>query len=86
VGWARTAQQDRHYQRVSSNQKNCSFDALKNLLEAYGYEDRRRGSGSSHHVFKRAGRNPITVPFNKPVKEHYVKDALAEIDALEAGW
>lgn len=35
-------------------------------------------------TFKRPGRNPITVPKARPVKEHYVREILEAIDELES--
>lgn len=34
---------------------NVGFDDLCGLLRHLGFEERRRGGGSSHRVFKRAG-------------------------------
>ena len=81
----RSSRQERLYAEVAANRKNCSFNNLVRLLEAYGFEERKKTrSGSSHVVFKRPGRNPISVPKAKPVKEHYVRDVLETIDELES--
>jgi len=80
----RNSRQERLYAQVSGNRKNCSFDDLARLLEAYGFESRRKRSGTSHVTFKRPGRNPITVPRARPVKEHYVDVVLEAIDELES--
>lgn len=86
MAWSRTAQQDRHYRRVTANRKSCSFEDLKRLLESYGYVERPRHGRSPHRVFKRAGSNPIPVPFARPVREHYVDAVLEAIDILETFW
>ncbi len=78
---ARTPQQERFYERVSSNRKNCSFDDISRLLEAYGYV--AKTPGSSHYTFRQHGRLPITVPKAKPVKTVYVRQVLDMIDELE---
>jgi len=78
---ARSSQQERLYARVEATRKNCHFDDVARLLEAYGYEQRRQKG--SHVVFKRPGRSPITVPKARPVKEHYVDVVLGVIDELE---
>lgn len=68
----------RLYDQVAGNPKNCRFEDLCLLLEAVGFE--RRNTKSSHVVFKR-GQQVLTVPYRRPVKEHYVREALRLIDS-----
>lgn len=68
----------RLYDQVAKNPKNCSFEDLERLLEAVGFV--ARSPGGSHVTFKRPGCKPLTVPRRKPVKEHYVNEALDIID------
>lgn len=79
---ARSTQRDRLYGQVEQNRKNCKFEWLKSLLEAYGFEQ-RSASGTSHRLFKRPGCYPISIPVRKPVKERYVRDVLDAIDDIE---
>lgn len=71
--------------RIRQNPKNVAFHDLRTLLEAYGFVlDRTRGS---HHSFVRliGGRKRlIVIPYNQPLKESYVKDALDLIAEIEA--
>jgi predicted RNA binding protein YcfA (HicA-like mRNA interferase family) len=69
----------RLYRQVADNRKNCSFEDLARLLEAAGFK--RRDTKGSHVVFKR-GSQVITVPFRRPVKEHYIREALELIGSL----
>jgi predicted RNA binding protein YcfA (HicA-like mRNA interferase family) len=64
---------------VAANLKNCAFDDLKRLLEAVGFT--HRTTKSSHHIFK-LGRHAISVPFRRPVKENYVREALALVEVV----
>jgi predicted RNA binding protein YcfA (HicA-like mRNA interferase family) len=66
------------YEKVQRSRKNCSFATLESLLLAAGFQ-KRPGKGS-HFVFKR-GSKTITVPFARPVKEHYVKEVLSLLEA-----
>lgn len=66
------------YEKVQRSRKNCSFATLEGLLLAAGFQ-KRHGKGS-HVVFKR-GPKTITVPFARPVKEHYVKEVLSLLEA-----
>ena len=53
--------------------KDMRFAELQKILESYGYEGRKPGSGSSHWTFRKQGKPPITVPESEPVKMAYVK-------------
>lgn len=67
--------------RVAQHPRSVSFDELRHLLEAYGWElDRVRGS---HHIFKR-GSQTLTVPHRRPhVLPVYVREVLALIAGLD---
>lgn len=66
-------------EKIVRNRKTCSFDDLRRLLEAVGFTN-RTGRGS-HEIFKR-GALRIAVPRRRPLKEHYVMEALRLIEAL----
>lgn len=51
---------------------NIRFNELKKILEPYGYTMRGTGSGGSHYTFRKAGKYPITIPKNEPIKVAYV--------------
>jgi predicted RNA binding protein YcfA (HicA-like mRNA interferase family) len=70
-------------QKVRQNPKNVSFDELKLVLEDYGFEHLR--TAGSHHTFiaERFGRDwRLTIPFNRPIKQVYVTQALSAIDEI----
>ena len=69
----------RLYDGVAGNRKNCAYEDLERLLEAVGFVKRSPRSGSSHVIFKR-GPATLSVPRRKPLKEHYVDEALRLID------
>lgn len=69
---------DKLLQRIRNNPKNVSFEDLRTLLEAYGFElDNVHGS---HHTFRNriAGVGvKLVIPYKRPyVKPVYVKQAL----------
>lgn len=74
-------QQQRLLEAVKATQANCRFEDLARLLEAFGYVARE--TGSSHVVFRRPGRTPLSVPRHRPVNRTYVRQALAAIAELE---
>lgn len=40
-------------------------------------------SGSNHYTFRKAGKNPITIPKNEPIKTIYVKMVREIIESEE---
>lgn len=56
---------------------------LKQVLEDHGFEHLR--TAGSHHTFiaKRFGIDwRLTIPFNRPIKQVYVMQALSAIDEI----
>ena len=67
--------------RILSLDKNMRFDELRKILESYGYTMTAPKSGSSHYTFRKAGKNPITIPKHEPIKKVYaemVRDIVEE--------
>lgn len=72
-------------QRIRQNPKNVSFEDLRQLLEDYGFVLQR--SSGSHHSFKVQIKGEyilFVVPYRRPVKSNYVRDALQLIEEIEA--
>jgi predicted RNA binding protein YcfA (HicA-like mRNA interferase family) len=63
-------------EQVAKNRKNCRYEYLERLLLAAGFTLRK--TGGSHMIFKR-GADILSVPRRRPVKEHYVDEALSII-------
>jgi predicted RNA binding protein YcfA (HicA-like mRNA interferase family) len=53
---------------ILSLSKDMRFAELQKVLESYGYVMQVPKSGSSHYVFHKLGKNPITVPKHEPIK------------------
>ena len=45
---------------------------------------KRAAGGSSHCTFRKAGRNPITIPMHEPIKTVYVEMVKAVIETEES--
>lgn len=75
----------RLYDEVLSNRKNCRFEAIQRLLLALDFEESQPRGGSSHYTYRRRladGRVlRITVPYHRPVKEHYVETLIEMIES-----
>ncbi|MEP7292629.1 MAG: type II toxin-antitoxin system HicA family toxin [Chloroflexota bacterium] len=77
------AKRDKRLQKLRNNPQNVSLEELRQILEDHGFWlDRIVGS---HHVFRaEVGEQTwkVVIPFHKPVKIVYVKQALAAIDEI----
>jgi predicted RNA binding protein YcfA (HicA-like mRNA interferase family) len=77
------SKRQKRLERLRQNPRDVSFEELRQVLVAEGFElDHATGS---HHVFRaEAGKEILTVvvPFSRPVKTVYVKQALEAIDKL----
>jgi len=79
MGLVDTKRVQRLYDRVVANAKSCSYEDLEALLIAAGFTV--RNASGSHRIFKR-GTQYLSVPERRPVKLHYVKEALQMVDEL----
>lgn len=72
-------------QKLRQNPRNVSFDDLRQVLEDHGFEQVR--SSGSHHAFSiliDGEPHLLVVPYRRPVKPVYVREALRLIDLLSA--
>ncbi len=75
---------DKLIARICSLDKNMRFDELRKVLESCGYVMKRPSGGSSHCTFRKAGRNPITIPIHEPIKTIYVQMVKDVIETEES--
>lgn len=59
--------------RVQTLSSDLRFEELRKVLEGCGYEMAQPSSGSSHYVFRKPGKNPITIPRHIPIKKIYIE-------------
>ena len=71
--------------RIKGMSKNMRFEELRKILEAYGYKMSSPSGGSSHRTFRKAGKPPITIPENNPVKRIYILMVKQAIEEIEEG-
>lgn len=67
------SQWDKLLAEICSLSKDLRFAELRKVLESYGYEIKAPRGGSSHHTFRKAGCQPITIPRHEPIKKVYVE-------------
>ncbi|MFZ5899546.1 MAG: hypothetical protein ACOYU7_10380 [Bacillota bacterium] len=74
------------YASIVKNPKDVDFEDLDRILRQYGFIRRQPGKGSSHYTYHHPGLVDIlTVPYNRPVKAIYVRQAIAAIERLREG-
>jgi len=67
--------------KILQSQKNVSLETLNKILIFFDYTCRQPRSGSSHYTFSKSGcKHIITIPFNRPLKEIYVKTVIKLLD------
>lgn len=74
---------DKRLKKLRQNPKDASFEEIKQILEDFGFIHVR--TSGSHHTFiaiidEKNWR--LTIPFNRPIKTPYVKQALQAIDEI----
>ena len=68
-------------QRIKNNPKNVRFEELDKILVNAEYERTQPRRGSSHFIYRKLGREPITIPYRKPfVHEVYVQKVIRELN------
>jgi hypothetical protein len=64
-----------------NNPRNVRFSEIDAILRRYGYTPKQPRGGSSHFVYRKPGRYPITVVYRKPfVHSRAVKNVLRAIE------
>jgi len=64
--------------------KNLRFDDLAKALTRIGYTQSQPKGGSSHFIFRKSGKKPISLPKSSPMNKAYiqlVKDAIEEYES-----
>ena len=71
---------EKRLQKLRQNPRNVSLDEIRQVLEGEGFEiDHVTGS---HHVFRAEADGEaltVVIPFARPIKQIYVKQALEAI-------
>jgi predicted RNA binding protein YcfA (HicA-like mRNA interferase family) len=74
---------EKRLQKLRQNPNNVSFDELRKVLEAEGFVlDHATGSHFTFRVRSEFEIFTVVIPFARPVKPVYVRQALAVIDIL----
>lgn len=74
------------YEKIKNNPKDVSFEEIDKLLVNIAGFTRRNGSRASHFYYKHEklqGINGyVNIPYNKPIKSKYIKDALKAFEIV----
>jgi len=74
---------EKRLQKLRQNPNNVSFEALQQVLLDFDFELKR--SSGSHHTFSitiDGTPHILVVPFRRPVKPVYVREALRLIERI----
>ncbi len=78
------SKRQKQLQRIRNNPTNVPFGDLRQALEMHGFElDHATGS---HHIFRQVIGDlvlRVNIPYARPVKSRYVKQALEAIKQAE---
>lgn len=75
---------DKKYQRNFNNPKDVSFQDIDRLLRDNGFECHQPSGGSSHYIYRHQQlHDKLTIPYNRPIKAIYIKQALMAIESLK---
>lgn len=77
------SKREKRLERIRQNPNSVSLDDLRRVLEDFGFE--HRNTSGSHFTFSYtigSETKLFTVPFNRPIKPIYVKQALKLIDRM----
>lgn len=73
------------YEKIKRNPKNVSFEDINTLMEAGGFTHRCKKS--SHHIYTHPDlhgiEDSVTIPFNRPILEVYIKKALKKFELAD---
>jgi len=64
--------------------KNLRFEELAKILLRIGYTQSQPKGGSSHYIFRKKGKNPISIPKGTPIKRAYIELVRIAINEHES--
>jgi hypothetical protein len=76
---------EKRLERLRQNQKDVSMQELSQVLADFGFEIEHSPSGS-HYKFEYNKSGLVIrliIPFRRPIKPYYVKDAIKAIDQVK---
>lgn len=74
------------YAKIVNNPRDVRFEELDKLLTQFGFWRRQPGGGSSHYNYSHPQLpDVLTIPFARPIKAIYVKQAILAIMKLQEG-
>ncbi len=75
------ARRERRIERLRRSQTDVSPEQLRTALESVGFE-LVRAQGSHYHYRHPALPKLVSIPYRRPVKRAYVREALKAIDEV----
>ena len=79
------SKREKRLEKLRQSQNNVSMQELSQVLDDFGFEIEHSPNGS-HYKFEynKAGLViRLIIPFRRPIKPYYVKDAIKAIDQVK---
>ena len=74
------------YAQIVNNPKNVKFETLDRILRQHGFNCKQPSGGSSHYNYYHPELpDVLTIPYARPIKAIYVKQAIAAIQRIKEG-
>ena len=67
------SQWDKLIARLRNRPAEMQFSEIRKILEHLGYTATQPKGGSSHYVFRKKGKAPLTIPRHDPVPTPYIR-------------
>jgi hypothetical protein len=77
---------DKRLDKWRNNPRAVRFEEIHSVLLKFGFTCKQPSGGSSHFVYRRAGRYPVTIAHKKPfIHSNAVKEVLQAIEEILTG-
>lgn len=77
------SKRQKRFERIRRNHSDVSFEQLRQILEDYGFQ--HKNTSGSHYSFSyilKGKMHVFVVPFRRPLKMIYVKNAIKLIESI----
>jgi hypothetical protein len=78
------AKRDKLLQRMRNNPRDWAIGDVETLCEGFEITCKKPPRGSHYGVSDETQKEILTVPFDRPIKQVYIKKLVAFVDAVQA--
>ena len=78
------AKRDKLLQRMRDNPRDWTIGDVETLCNGFGITCKKPPRGSHYGVSHETQKEILTVPFDRPIKQVYIRKLVAFVDAVQA--